>query len=55
MGQEQTDHGAWDRIRWIAEKIPDTTGNVYVAKEYTTRDLKRDLLATIPPWPFKDS
>ncbi len=41
----------WKRIAEIAERIPDTVGNVYVAKDYTTRDLKRDLLATIPRLP----
>ena len=48
MGMEHNNVGAWRRIKEIAESIPDTVGNVYVGKDYTTNDLKRDLLATIP-------
>jgi hypothetical protein len=44
---------AWDqaatRIREIADKLDSPHADkVYVAKEYTKADLRRDLLATIP-------
>lgn len=51
MGMEQAQHGAWDKVREIADRLPITKGNVYVAKEYTVNDLRRDLLATIPGAP----
>ena len=45
---------AWDdaarRIREIANKLDSPHADkVYVAREYTKADLRRDLLATIPP------
>jgi hypothetical protein len=48
MGASSTDEENWRRVREIVEKIPDAKGRVYVTKDYTTADLKRDLLATIP-------
>lgn len=49
MGAEQRPHGAWERIRELAEKLDSPHADkVFVAKDYTKADLRRDLLATIP-------
>jgi hypothetical protein len=49
MGAEQRDHGAWERIRQLAERLESPHADkVYIAKDYTKADLRRDLLASIP-------
>lgn len=49
MGADQRAHGAWTRIRELAEKLNSPHADkVFVAKDYTKADLRRDLLATIP-------
>ena len=53
MGMEQSDTGNWNRVRELADKLLSPNADrIYVAKEYTKADLRRDLLATIPtpPW-----
>jgi hypothetical protein len=40
---------SWQKIKEIAEMIASThEDKIYVAKDYTKGDLRRDLLATIP-------
>lgn len=49
MGMEQENSGAWRRIKELADKLDSPQADkVYVAKEYTKADLRRDLLAAIP-------
>jgi hypothetical protein len=48
MGAEQHNHGNWDRIRELANKLDSHYAEmVFVAKEYTKADLRRDLLAAM--------
>lgn len=52
MGIEQGTRGQWDKIRELAERLDSPYADkVYVAKDYTKADLRRDLLATIPAPP----
>ena len=40
---------AWQKIKEIAELIASThEDKIYIARDYTKGDLRRDLLATIP-------
>jgi hypothetical protein len=40
---------SWRKIKEIADRIQSRYADkIYVAKEYTKADLRRDLLATIP-------
>ena len=50
MGMEQEQHGAWRKIHELAMSLKSPNEDkIYVAKEYTKRQLREDLLATIPP------
>lgn len=52
MGADQRDHGAWERVQELAEKLSSPHADkVFVAKDYTKADLRRDLLASIPKMP----
>ena len=49
MGMEQEQHGAWRKIREITERLKSPhEDKVFVAKDYTKKQLREDLLATIP-------
>lgn len=52
MGVDSAARDVWafGRIRELADKLDGPHADkVYVAKEYTKADLRRDLLATLPP------
>ena len=41
---------AWDQIRAIAKRLESPHADkIYVAKDYTKEDLRKDLIAIIPP------
>lgn len=49
MGAEQEQHGTWRRIYDLAMSLKSPhEDKVFVGKDYTKRQLREDLLATIP-------
>jgi len=49
MGTEQRPNGAWEAMREIAERLNSPHADkLYVAKDYTKADLRRDILGAIP-------